>query len=353
MHRPSATFALMTIWDWHDTPICWRPSPPLPLQPIVLPQQAPAYSQVTVEIGISWSRNSPNTSMPNRHFFFGSGYLANVGLLSSIARGEDIVYSDASNHASLIDGIRLSGCRKVIFPHLDLDFLESALAEDDRRGERFIVAESVFSMDGDCAPIDELAKLADRYGAGLIIDEAHATGVYGPAGCGRISDEIRNSDLLIAAVHTCGKALASPGAFVAGSRHLTEFLINKARTFIFSTALPPYIAAQVSAALKLVANAETKRRQLQKQSHRLRNLLSNQHINTGNSDSQIVPVFLGTNQTAVTATEQLKESGFSINPIRPPTVPEGTARLRLSVTAETSTQSIDGLVDAIAALDLS
>ena len=262
------------------------------------------------------------------------------------------MYSDASNHASLIDGIRLSGCRKIIFPHLDLDFLESALARDDDRGERFIVVESLFSMDGDRAPISDLARLADRYGAALIIDEAHATGVYGTAGCGLIPHEIRGSELLIASVYTCGKALASPGAFVAGSSRLIEFLVNHARTFIFSTALPPYIAAQVSTALKLAAAADTERRQLGEQSRRLRDRLSNQGVHIGNSDSQIVPVHLGTNETSIAATEQLKEAGFSIRPIRPPTVPEGTARLRLSVTADISTTSIDSLADAIAALDL-
>jgi len=285
--------------------------------------------------------------------YFGSGYAANLGLLGSVARRGDTVYSDASNHASLIDGIRLSGCRKIIFPHLDLDFLESALAENPDRGERFIVTESLFSMDGDRAPIIGLAGLADRYGAALIIDEAHATGVYGTAGCGLIPHEIRSSDLLIGAVYTCGKALASPGAFVAGSSRLIEFLVNRARTFIFSTALPPYIAAQVRTALKLVAAADTERRQLGQQSRRLRDRLSNQGVHIGNTDSQIVPVLLGTNEAAIAATEQLKGVGFSIRPIRPPTVPEGRARLRLSVTADISTTSIDNLADAIAALDLS
>ena len=285
--------------------------------------------------------------------FFGSGYAANVGLLSSIVRREDTVYSDASNHASLIDGIRLSGCHKVIFPHLDLDFLESALAENDDRDERFIVVESLFSMDGDRAPIGDLARLADRYGAGLIVDEAHATGVYGAGGHGLIPDEIRRSDMLIAAVYTCGKALASPGAFVVGSCRITEFLVNHARSFIYSTALPPYISGQASAALKLVAGADAERQRLDDLSRRLRDGLSNHGVNIGNSDSQIVPVFLGSNEVAVAATKQLEEAGFSIRPIRPPTVPEGTARLRLSVTADISTKSIDDLVDAIAALDLS
>jgi 8-amino-7-oxononanoate synthase len=283
--------------------------------------------------------------------YFGSGYAANVGLLSSIARREDTVYSDASNHASLIDGIRLSGCRKVVFPHLDLDFLDTALGRNDGAGEKFIVVESLFSMDGDRTPIEELALLADRHGAGLIVDEAHAVGVYGTKGRGLIPDNIRRSDVLIAAVYTCGKALASPGAFVAGSQRLIDFLVNSARTFIFSTALPPYIAGQVSAALKLASAADPERAQLIARSDRLRRGLSKHKINTGHSNSQIVPVIIGSNEKALAATESLARAGFSIRPIRPPTVPEGTARLRLSVTADTDEDSIDRLVKGIAELE--
>jgi 8-amino-7-oxononanoate synthase len=144
--------------------------------------------------------------------FFGSGYAANIGLLSAVVRPTDTVYSDAHNHASLIDGIRLSSCRKVIFPHLDLTCLEDSLRNSDGdRGERFIVVESVYSMDGDVAPIDDLARLAERYGAGLIIDEAHATGVSGAEGRGQIPQSLRDSDLFVASVHTAGKALAASG----------------------------------------------------------------------------------------------------------------------------------------------
>ena len=284
--------------------------------------------------------------------YFGSGYAANVGLLSAVPRPEDTIYSDALNHASLIDGIRLSRSRKVVFPHLDLDFLEAALAQDTNRGEKFIVVESLFSMEGDRAPMDDLARLAERYGAGLIVDEAHAAGVLGPAGRGLIPSALRSSDLLVAAVYTCGKALASPGAFVTGRRLLTEFLINRARTFIFSTALPPHIAGQVSAALKLAAGADRARQRLARQAARLRDNLAGRGVGTGNSDAQIIPVILGSNENAVDATRQLQSAGFRIQPIRPPTVPEGTARLRLSVTADTPTPEIDKLTDAIAGLEL-
>jgi len=281
--------------------------------------------------------------------FFSSGYAANIGLISAVVRPTDLVFSDAANHASLIDGIRLSGCRKVIFPHLDLTFLEDALRrESGSRGERFIVVESVFSMDGDAAPIEELAVLADRYGAGLIIDEAHATGVFGPEGRGRVPASLRESDLFVASIHTAGKALAACGAFVAGSTTLREFLINRARTFIFSTALPPYVAAQVASGIRLAAKAEDRRRVLMAGAERLRRGLQLAGFDIGNSVSQIVPVLLGTNETALHTAQLLGSAGFRVRAIRPPTVPEGTSRLRLSVTALDPTDAIDRLVGVLA-----
>jgi 8-amino-7-oxononanoate synthase len=282
--------------------------------------------------------------------FFGSGYLANMGLLGTVVRPTDTVYSDAANHASLIDGIRLSGCRKVIFPHLDLGFLEEALRRDQgTRGERFIVCESVYSMDGDLAPIEGLASLAGRYGAGLIVDEAHATGVFGPHGHGCTPASLRDSDLFLATVHTAGKALAASGAFVAGSRTLREFLINRARPFIFSTALPPYMAAQVAAGVRLAEASDHLRETLGQNARRLRNALERAGLNIGRSTSQIVPVLLGSNRRALEVAGRVRQEGFSIRAIRPPAVPEGTSRLRLSVTALDPPETIDQLVGVLAA----
>jgi 8-amino-7-oxononanoate synthase len=279
--------------------------------------------------------------------FFNSGYAANTGLLTAIVRTEDTVFSDAANHASLIDGIRLAGCRKVIFPHLDLDFLEDALRNNDSRdGERFIVVESIFSMDGDCTPIDELVVLAEKYDAGLIVDEAHATGVVGPQGRGLIAASGR-SDAIIASIHTCGKALAASGAFVAGSRTLKEYLTNHARPFIYTTGLPPYMAAQVGAGIKLGASAEDARACLSAISERLREGLANAGFDTGRSNTQIVPVLLGTNERALDTAQKMRNEGFEVRAIRTPTVPEGTARLRLSLTADLPPSTIDGLVDAM------
>ncbi|HEY4579953.1 MAG TPA: aminotransferase class I/II-fold pyridoxal phosphate-dependent enzyme, partial [Candidatus Acidoferrales bacterium] len=182
--------------------------------------------------------------------YFNSGYAANTGLFSCVLQRDDVVFSDTANHASIIDGIRLSGARKVIFPHLDLNVLEDELRRaSPGRGQKIIAVESVFSMDGDRAPITGLLALAERYGAELIVDEAHATGVLGPQGRGLVA-AAGATDRVLAVVHTCGKALAGMGAFVLCSNVLKQYLVNHARSFIFSTALPPYFAAQARAAIR-------------------------------------------------------------------------------------------------------
>jgi len=188
--------------------------------------------------------------------FFTSGYAANVGLLAAVVGKDDVVYSDALNHASLIDGMRLSGARKVIYPHLDLQALEDRLREEaGAPWRKVIITESVFSMDGDIAPLEKIAELADKYEAAIILDEAHAVGVMGPQGRG-LAAEAGIVSQLLAVVHTCGKALGCAGAFVCGPAVLKEHLINHARTFIFSTALPPYFSQQIRAAVQLAAGME-------------------------------------------------------------------------------------------------
>jgi 8-amino-7-oxononanoate synthase len=279
--------------------------------------------------------------------FFSSGYAANLGLLGAILRPDDTVFSDESNHASLIDGIRLSRARKVIFPHLDLDFLEDALRRDgNSSGRKFIVVESLFSMEGDRAPIPELISLAERFGAELIVDEAHAAGVYGPRGRGLVAAANGNGRVL-ATVHPCGKALASSGAFVCGSETLKQFLVNRARTFVYSTALPPYFAAQISKAVEIVAEAGAERRRLLDLAGFLRTRLREAGFNISRSESQIVPLLLGGNDTAVHYAHELSRHGFAVRPIRPPTVPEGTSRLRLSVTTKLSEEILDRLMKAL------
>jgi 8-amino-7-oxononanoate synthase len=209
-----------------------------------------------------------------------------------------------------------------------------------------IVVESIFSMEGDRAPLVEIAALAERYSAELIIDEAHAVGMRGPRGSGCVA-EAGLSARVLATVCTCGKALASAGAFVCGSHNLRRFLVNRARTFIFNTALPPYFASQVAAGMSLAMEAQSERRRLTEISAYLRNELQKNCFDRGASDSQIVPVILGSNDSAVNFAEALRARGFGIRAIRPPTVPPGTARLRLSLTAKLSTDTLAQLVAAM------
>lgn len=281
--------------------------------------------------------------------YFGSGYAANVGLLTSILRKDDLVFSDELNHASLIDGMRLSGARKVIYRHLDLNDLEKSLRNAPAGGGcKFVVSESVFSMDGDIVQLAELATLCARYDAGLILDEAHATAVHGPEGRG-IAAAAGLTGETVAITHTCSKALASAGAFVCGSAALREHLINHARTFIFSTAPPPYMAGQVRAALRIAQEMNAERSRLITGAERLKAKLQSQGYDTANSASQIIPVIVGANDEAVASAEFLQGEGFAVRAIRPPTVPAGRARLRLSLTSAISTTEIDRLSNRLSA----
>jgi 8-amino-7-oxononanoate synthase len=279
--------------------------------------------------------------------YFGSGYAANIGLLTSLAGKNDLILSDALSHASIIDGIRLSGARKIIYPHRDLNALESALKENQSTlGRKLIVTETVFSMDGDVAPVNEIVALAEKHGASVIVDEAHATAVHGPGGRG-IAAQFLPDGRVLAAVHTCGKALASAGAFVCGPLVLREYLINHARIFIFSTALPPVMAEQIRAALHLAAGMGTERAELRLRSQDFAKSLRHDGWETLGTTTQIVPAVIGANDAAVAAAEFLQHAGFAVRAIRPPTVPPGTARLRFSVTHKISTTELERLAAAL------
>jgi 8-amino-7-oxononanoate synthase len=281
--------------------------------------------------------------------YFANGYAANLGLLTSLLGQGDLVFSDERNHASLIDGIRLSGARKVIYPHLDGHALERELrAHGNQRCRKLIVTESVFSMDGDIADVRALQQLAERFGASLVVDEAHATGVHGPRGRGIVA-EARLTGEVFATVHTCGKALASAGAFVCGPSVLRQFLINHARTLIFSTAMPPYMAGQIREALRLAEAADGERERLLERSMLLASALVGQGWGAAGGRSQIIPVLLGPNEEAVSAAAFLQEQGFAVRAIRPPTVPVGSARLRLSLTTRVSQEQVLGIVRALTA----
>src|ERR1700686_2638063 len=219
--------------------------------------------------------------------YFGNGYAANIGLLTSLANKNDVIFSDALNHASIIDGIRLSGARKVIYPHRDLNALESSLKENQSvPGRKLIVTETVFSMDGDVAPLEAIVALAEKLGASVIVDEAHAAAVHGSRGRGIAAGHLTGGRVL-AAMHTCGKALASAGAFVCGSAVLREHLLNHARTFIFSTAMPPYFAAQIRAAMHLAEGMNEDRESLLLRAATFRGVLQAEGFDTAGTASQI------------------------------------------------------------------
>ena len=281
--------------------------------------------------------------------YFGSGYAANLGLLGALLRPGDLVFSDAANHASLIDGMRLAGARKIIYAHRDLDALESALRRyENDSAPKLIATESLFSMEGDRAPLPEILSLARRFGAEVIVDEAHAVGVLGAGGRGLVA-ELGAQNEVLAVVHTCGKALASAGAFVCSSATLKQYLVNRARTFIFSTAQPPYLARQVVAAMRLARGMEAERACLAGLAARLRRGLRAAGFSTGSSDSQIVPVILGEERAALACAAALQHSGFAVRAIRPPTVPAGSSRLRLSLTTRITQAEVERVIAALAA----
>lgn len=258
---------------------------------------------------------------------FPSGYQANIGLITALAGREAWLFSDALNHASLIDGARLSRARVSVYPHADAGALEAQLRAAPAGVRKIIVTESVFSMDGDCAPVEALAELARANGAWLVVDEAHALGVYG-AGRGLCAARGAKPDVVLG---TLSKALASQGGFVACSAVVRDLLVNRARTFIFSTGLAPASAAAAEAALTLLASTPGLGATLLRNAAAFRDALRAHGIHTP-GESQIVPIVLGSEAAALRAADHCRARGLSVHAIRPPTVPEGACRLRLSVT---------------------
>jgi 8-amino-7-oxononanoate synthase len=273
---------------------------------------------------------------------FNSGYAANVGVLTSLLRAGDVVFSDELNHASIIDGCRLSRADVVVYPHRDTAALERSLATRTGR-RRIIVSESLFSMDGDVADIEALAALAKQHETALILDEAHAVGVWGPEGRGIAAAARVVPDVLIG---TCGKALGGFGAFAATTQAIAELLWNRARPFVFSTALPPSVPAAVQAAVEIVrgTDGESRRRNLVANANRLRETIANVG---GHIQSAIAPLVLGDDRRAMAVSAAVLEQRVLIQGIRPPTVPEGTARLRISLGAGHSPEDIDVIAAAV------
>jgi 8-amino-7-oxononanoate synthase len=268
-----------------------------------------------------------------RSLYFSSGYLANLAVLTTFPEAGDVIFSDERNHASLIDGVRLSRAEKVVFPHNDPEALELLLRDVAGNGQKFVVVESLFSMDGDEAPLAESA---------LIVDEAHAVGIYGERGSGLIEARGIASDVFVS-VNTAGKALGVAGAFVAGSESAIEYLIQRGRPFVFSTAPPPALAAALEASLEVIEKEPERRQRLLARSTQLRTRLGLNGI------SQIVPMILGDNERALAVAKELQMAGFDVRAIRPPTVPEGTARLRISVNQGLSKIALDRFAEALEA----
>jgi 8-amino-7-oxononanoate synthase len=279
-----------------------------------------------------------------RALLFPSGYMANVGAIPALVGAGDVVYSDALNHASLIDGIALSRAAVRVVPHADLGALERQLREDAGRFRRsLIVTEGVFSMDGDLYPLDALVPLARAHGAWTYVDDAHGTGVLGTTGRGALEQcgVLGEVDIVVG---TLGKALGTTGAYVAGSRVLIEFLLNRARSFIFTTGTPPALAAATLEALRIAGSEPWRRDAVRARAARLRQRLRLDGREVpGLPDGHIIPLHVGDPVRTMGIVADLRRRGFLVGGVRPPTVPAGTSRLRLSVSAMHPPELVDAL----------
>ncbi len=284
---------------------------------------------------------------------YSSGYTAGLGVITALVGRGDIVFSDERNHASLIEGIRAAGARRVLVPHVSADALAERLRRYPAVGKqrRWVVIESVYSMDGDFAPLDTIAELCAQHHAGLIVDEAHALGLYGPEGAGRVAAAAEAvANVAAAVLHPCGKAMGASGALVTGSRRLIEYLVNQSRSFIYSTAPTPLLAVQLNAALNVVRREPQRRQQVLERARQIRTELADAGMAAlGAADAPIIPVIAGSDAAALKLEAALAAEGLDVRAIRPPTVPEGTARLRITAHAGQSPAACSRLVRVLAA----
>lgn len=283
---------------------------------------------------------------------FSSGFAANAGIVPALAGEGDVIYADAKNHASLIDGCRLSHARRRVYAHNEVQQLADQLQADEGRfRRRLIVTDGLFSMDGDFAPLAELGELAEHHGAMLLVDEAHATGVWGATGRGSVERAAADSSALesqvTVRVGTLSKAFGSAGGFVTGSAALIDWLYNRARPYVFSTASPPALAAAALAALDIVQSEPERRSRVAENAAALRERLTRQGWSTGDSASQIVPILAGKAETALRLSQKLAKAGLYVPAIRPPSVPQGESLLRVSVSARHMAADLDRLVEAL------
>ncbi len=281
-----------------------------------------------------------------RALLFSSGYAANLGILTSLAGPEAEIFGDRLNHACLHDGARLSRATYTRYPHLDMDALGAALSAS-RAPLRIVATDTVFSMDGDIAPVDALLALCERHDAWLVLDDAHGIGVLGERGRGSLEHFALASPRIVY-MATLGKALGGYGAFVAGDPDVVEWLLQRARTYVFSTALPAMVAAAAHAALELVAEEPARVRRLRERIAQFRAACAAMGVRALASDTAIQPIVLGTPARAVDASARLLEHGLLVPAIRPPTVPEGTSRLRVSLSAAHTESEVQALAEALA-----
>lgn len=281
-----------------------------------------------------------------RALLFSSGYMANLGVIGALAGPRDTVYEDRLNHASLVDAAVLSRARLRRYPHGDMSTLQNQLVRTDKLA--LIVSDGVFSMDGDLAPVSALAELARNYNASLMIDDAHGLGVLGKTGRGILEQLAINPDDVPVLMGTLGKAFGVFGAFVAGSEELIETLIQQARSYIYTTALPPALAEAARMSLKLSQSEQWRREHLISLIARFRLGATQLNLPIAASTTPIQPLIVGDSRQALTLSEKLYTRGIVINAIRPPTVPKGQARLRITLSAAHSEQHVDRLLETLA-----
>ena len=275
-----------------------------------------------------------------------SGYLANLAVATSLARKGDTIIQDKLCHASLIDAARLSEARLSRYPHVDMSGLQKRLT-DANEGNTLVVSDGVFSMDGDTAPLRAMSALCLEHQAWLVVDDAHGIGVCGPGGRGSVAAAGLNPSEVPILTGTLGKAFGCFGAFIAGSESLVNHLVNEARSYIYTTAMPPALAASARAALRLVIEDDWRRKQLQHLIRYFRQGAASRGLALMASDSPIQPMIIGDSQAALDLAAHLQQQGFLVVAMRPPTVRKGTSRLRITLTAAHQVDQLDALLDAI------
>jgi len=301
----------------------------------------------TTDIHVDLEHALAELKMTDASLVFTSGYHANIGVVSALMGRGDTIFSDERNHASLIDGCRLSRATVCVYRHVDVAHLGQLLSAASTGGQKLVVTETVFSMDGDVAPLRDLVDLARRWGALILVDEAHATGVFGEHG-GGVVEELGLADEIDVQIGTLGKALGSLGAFVAGGRPLIDWLTNTARSFIYTTALPPAAVAAARVAVDVIRSEPERRKRLWDHSAMIRSRLAECGFRLGPTRSPILPLLVGDDERALRMSAELLERGVFVPAIRFPTVPPGTSRLRVVPTATHSIEDVEEALEAFA-----